>query len=275
MAVIVLLAIFFLLVKEGFPAIQSVGLYSKNGSGFFAHVLWRPDAFGKATYGLWPAIEGTFLTTAIAMLISVPLGVGTAVYLAYLAGPRTREILKPVFELLASIPSVVVGFLGIVATGPLLARITGKSNGLNALNGGLLLCIMSLPTIISVSEDALQALPRDFWRGSLALGATRFRTVMKVMVPAAKSGIFAAVMLGMGRAVGETMTVLMATGNAGNFPNGLLSSVKTLTATVASELGEVPFGSEHYHALFVVGATLFVITFAINLAGEMVLGIKK
>jgi phosphate transport system permease protein len=170
---------------------------------------------------------------------------------------------------------VVVGFLGLAATGPFLAKITNQSNGLSALNGGVLLCIMTLPTIISVSEDALQSLSRDLWRGSLALGATRFRTVMTVMIPAARGGLFAAVMLGMGRAVGETMTVLMATGNSGNFPTGLLSSIKTLTATIASELGEVPFGSEHYHSLFVVGAVLFVITFMINLAGELVLGINK
>ncbi len=270
MAVVVLVGIFSLLVKEGFPALKTIGF-----SGFFNGDLWRPDAFGKPTYGLWPAIEGTLVTTAIAMCISIPLGVGTSVYLAYLAGNRTREILKPVFELLASIPSVVIGFLGLVATGPLIAKLTGRSNGLNALNGGILLCLMSLPTIISVSEDALQALPRDFWRGSLALGATRFRTVMKVMIPAAKGGIFAAVMLGMGRAVGETMTVLMATGNVGSFPSGILSSVKTLTATIASELGEVPFGSEHYHALFVVGAALFIFTFIINLAGELVIGRKR
>lgn len=270
MAVVVLVGIFLLLCIEGFPAIKNLGV-----SSFFDKVLWRPDAYGKPTYGLWPAIYGTFLTTLVAMCISIPLGVGTAVYLSFIAGRRTKEILKPIFELLASIPSVVIGFLGLVATGPLIAKLFNKNHGLNALNGGILLSIMSLPTIISVAEDSLQALPRDFWRGSLALGATRFRTIMKVMIPAAKGGIFAAVMLGMGRAVGETMTVLMATGNASSFPEGLFSSVKTLTATIASELGEVPFGSDHYHALFVVGAVLFLMTFTINLAGEYFMRAKK
>jgi phosphate transport system permease protein len=249
------------------PAVKTLGLRH-----FFDYVLWRPDGYDKQTYGLWPAIEGTFLTTIVALLISVPVGIGTSCYLSFLASQRLREWLKPMIELMASIPSVVIGFIGLVVTGPLLATLTGKTNGLNALNGSLLLALMSLPTIISVSEDAMQSVSRDMWRGSLALGATRFRTIMSVMIPAARGGIFAAVMLGMGRAVGETMTILMATGNAGQFPSGLFSSVKTLTATIAIELGEVPFGSTHFHALFVVGAVLFVITFAINLIGELVVG---
>jgi phosphate transport system permease protein len=267
MATAVLVGIFALLLKEGWPALRAVGLRQ-----FFAHVLWRPDGYTNQTFGLWPAIEGTFLTTFLALIISVPLGIGTSCYLSFLASQWLREWLKPSFELMATIPSVVIGFIGLVVTGPLIAKLTHRTNGLNALNGSILLALMSLPTIISVSEDALQSISRDVWRGSLALGATRFRTIMSVMIPAARGGIFAAVMLGMGRAVGETMTVLMATGNAGQFPSGLFSSVKTLTATIAIELGEVSFTSTHFHALFVVGAVLFVITFIINLLGELVVG---
>lgn len=242
---------------------------------FFSSNLWRPDAYGKPQYGIFPAILSTLLTTAIALAIGIPLGIGTAAYLSFVASSRVREILKPSFELLASIPSVVIGFLGLVLISPFLAKMTGQSNGLNALNGGCLLALMSLPTIISVSEDTLAALPKDLWRGSLALGATRFRSIVRVMIPAAKGGVFASVMLGMGRAVGETMTVLMAAGNSSEFPHGLLSSVKTLTATIAMELGEVPFQSIHYHSLFFIGGVLFVITFFVNLIGELVVGAWK
>jgi phosphate transport system permease protein len=266
----VLAGIFILLLCEGWPAVKAVGL-----KGFFGEGLWRPDGFGGATYALWPAICGTILTTSIALLLGIPLGIGTACYLSFVASESLREWLKPLFELLASVPSVVIGFFGLVVTGPLISSISEKSHGLNALNGGILLALMSLPTIISVSEDVLQSLPRDLWRASLALGATRYRTIVQVMLPAGQAGLFAAIMLGMGRAIGETMTVLMATGNAIHFPASILDSVRTLTATIAMELGEVAFGSDHYHALFVVGAVLFVMTFAVNLAGELVMSLSK
>ena len=188
-AAAVLIGIFFLLVAEGWPAIKAVGL-----SHFFDFVLWRPDGYNKQSFGLWPAIEGTFLTTIVALLISVPLGIGTSCYLSFLSSERLREWLKPMFELMATIPSVVIGFIGLVVTGPMLANISGRTNGLNALNGALLLALMSLPTIISVSEDALQNVSRDIWRGSLALGATRFRTIMAVM-PAAITTITATMMI--------------------------------------------------------------------------------
>ena len=213
--------------------------------------------------------------TIIALVIAIPLGLGTACFMTFLAPHLLREWLKPAFELLASIPSVVIGFLGLVLTGPLIAKIFGLSNGLNVLNGGMLLAIMSLPTIISVSEDALQSVSRDLWRGSLALGASRSRSIVLVMMPAARSGIVAAIMLGMGRAVGETMTVLMAAGNALSFPKSLLMSSRSLTSTIAIELGEVPFGSVHYHSLFVVGAVLFFITFVINIGGQWIIGGKR
>jgi phosphate transport system permease protein len=203
------------------------------------------------------------------MVIALPLGIGVATWLALAAPPRAREWLKPVIELLAAVPSVVVGFIGIVVTGPLLARIFGLPNGLNAVNGAVLLAIMALPTIISLSEDAITAVPKDYLQASLALGADRWQSAVRVVLPAASSGIVAASMLGMGRAIGETMTVLMATGNAVALPGSVFDSVRTLTATIAIELGEVPAGSTHYHMLFTVGLVLFVITFAVNLLSDV------
>ena len=172
---------------------------------------------------------------------------------------------------MAGIPSVVIGFLGIVLFGPAKAKITGQSHGLNAVNGSTLLAVMALPTIISISEDSLNAVPRAYKEASLALGASRWQTLIRVKIPAALSGIIAAVMLGMGRAIGETMTVLMATGNAPAFPSGFLSSIRTMTATIAIELGEVPYYTTHYYALFAIGLVLFIITFIVNLISDLVL----
>jgi phosphate transport system permease protein len=216
-------------------------------------------------------IVSTLMVTLGALLIAVPIGLACAAYLAEIASPRVREILKPVIEILAGIPSVVMGFLGIVVVNPLIARVFGLPNGLNALNGSILLAIMSLPTIISLSEDAITAVPKTYKEASLALGATRWQTLIRVTIPAALSGIIASIMLGMGRAIGETMTVLMATGNAQAMPHSFLDAVRTMTATIAIELGEVPFGSVHYHALFVIGFVLFVMTFLVNLVSDIIL----
>ena len=185
------------------------------------------------------------MVTAGAMLISTPLGIGCAVYLAEVASPSVREIVKPVIEILAGIPSVVIGFLGIVLVGPAIAKIFNLYNGLNALNGSVLLAIMALPTIISISEDAISSVPREYRIASLALGASKWQTIWKVTFPAALSGVIASIMLGVGRAVGETMTVLMATGNAPAFPTRFLDSVRTMTATIAIELGEDPYNKTH------------------------------
>jgi phosphate transport system permease protein len=191
--------------------------------------------------------------------------------LAMAAPPRVREVLKPIIELLAAIPSVVVGFVGIIVVAPALASVFGLGHGLNALNGALLLAVMALPTIVSLSEDAITSVPRDYVQASLALGADRWQTLVNVVLPAAGSGIVAACMLGMGRAIGETMTVLMATGNARAFPGSVFDSVRTLTATIAAELGEVPHGSAHYHMLFSVGLVLFVLTFLVNVVADQML----
>jgi phosphate transport system permease protein len=216
-------------------------------------------------------VMSTLMVTGGALLLAVPIGIGVAAYLSDVAHWRVREILKPVVEILAGIPSVVVGFLGIVLFGPAIAKFFRIGNGLNALNGSILLAIMALPTIISISEDSLNAVPRAYSEASLALGASRWQTLVRVKLPAGLSGIIAAVMLGMGRAIGETMTVLMATGNARSFPHGFLDAVRTMTANVAIELGEVPYYTTHYYALFAIGLVLFVMTFAVNLIADVVL----
>jgi len=265
LSILILLGIFFLLLTDGFPAIKNLG-----ASSFFS-MIWNPTSYVKETYGLGAMIISTLMVTLGAMIIAVPVGLGCAAYLAEVAPSWIREILKPVIEILAGIPSVVLGFLGIVIIGPTISEIFNLPNGLNALNGAVLLAVMSLPTIISISEDAITSVPRAYKEASLALGATRWQTLIKVVVPSALSGIIASIMLGMGRAIGETMTVLMATGNALKTPHHLFDSVRTMTSTIAIELGEVPFGSDHYHGLFVIGFILFLMTFAVNLIADMVL----
>lgn len=266
LAVGALLAILFLLLKESFPAFREER---------FVHTLWstnwNPTAYSQPSYGILSQVVSTLMVTLGALLISAPAGLACAVYIAELASPRVRELSKPIVESLAGIPSVVVGFLGIVLVGPAVARLFGLSHGLNALNGAVLLAVMSLPTIVSISEDALRAVPGEYKDASLALGATHWQTLWRVTVPAAGSGIIASFMLGMGRAIGETMTVLMATGNATATPHTLLDPVRTMTATIAIELGEVPYGTLHYHALFVIGFILFIMTFVVNLAADLIL----
>jgi len=266
LAVLVLLGIFLTLLATSFPAFREIKL-----GEFFLSTRWDPTSPEKAEYGLLSMIVSTLMVTAGALVIAVPIGIGVAAYLSDVAHWRVREILKPVVEILAGIPSVVVGFLGIVLFGPAIAKVFRIGNGLNALNGSLLLAIMALPTIISISEDSLNAVPRAYSEASLALGASRWQTLVRVKLPAGLSGIIAAVMLGMGRAIGETMTVLMATGNARSFPHGFLDAVRTMTANVAIELGEVPYYTTHYYALFAIGLVLFVMTFAVNLVADVVL----
>ncbi len=264
--VIVLVGIFSLLVFTSIPAFKEIPL-----AEFLFSADWNPTAYTDISYGIFAMLVSTFMVTLGALAIAIPLGIGTAAYLSDIAGPRVREIAKPVVEILAGIPSVVIGFLGIVLVGPFLARLFNVYNGLNALNGSILLAVMALPTIISLSEDALKSVPQSFEEASLALGATRWQTIVRIKIPAALSGIIAASMLGMGRAIGETMTVLMATGCAPAMPSSFLDSVRTLTATIAIELGEVPYYTTHYYALFGVGLVLFIITFIINMCSDSIL----
>ena len=266
LAVLVLVGIFATLLYTAIPAFKEIHL-----SEFLLKNNWDPTSPEKAEYGILSMIMSTLMVTGGALLLAVPIGIGVAAYLSDVAHWRVREIVKPIVEILAGIPSVVVGFLGIVLFGPAIAKIFHTGNGLNAANGSILLAIMALPTIISISEDSLNAVPSAYNEASLALGASRWQTLFRVKVPAALSGIIAACMLGMGRAIGETMTVLMATGNARAFPHGFLSSVRTMTANIAIELGEVPYYTTHYYALFAIGLVLFVMTFIVNLVADVIL----
>ncbi len=266
LAVLVLLGIFGILLVTAVPAFKEIRV-----GEFLTSKSWDPTSPETAHYGILSMIVSTLMVTVGALVIAIPIGIGVAAYLSDVAHWRTREIVKPVVEILAGIPSVVVGFLGIVLFGPLIAKLFHTGNGLNAVNGSFLLAIMALPTIISISEDSLTAVPPAYVEASLALGGSRWQTLVRVKIPAALSGIIAAVMLGMGRAIGETMTVLMATGNARAFPHGFLSSVRTMTANIAIELGEVPYYTTHYYALFAIALVLFLMTFVVNLIADLVL----
>ena len=254
-----LAGIFFMLFYNGMSFFADVGPLD-----FFTGNQWDPES----SYSILPLLVSTFLVAAGSMLIAVPLGILTAAFLSEFAPRKLQSVLKPVIEMLASIPSVAIGFLGIVLVGPGISGALGIQDGLNALNGSILLAVMALPTIITISEDAIHAVPRSYREASYALGADRWKTLFRVTIPAAIPGLIAAVMLGLGRALGETMTVLMATGNASVMPTGFLNSVRTITATIAIEMGEVPYQTTHYYALFAIAAVLFLISLAINFLGE-------
>ncbi len=252
--------IFLFLLKEGVPFFFEVSPSNVLGS------KWYPtfDLFGTM-----PLILGSVLVTVVSIAIALPLGLATAVFIREVAPHWAREVLKPMIEVLAGIPSVVLGFFGMTMVAPLLREYLNLPTGLTAFAGAVVLAYMALPTIISVAEDALDAVPKSYRDAGLAMGATQWQTIWKVVVPAARSGIITAVMLGMGRAIGETMAVMMVTGNAGRMPlnlDSIFRPVRTMTATVAAEMGEVARGSIHYHALFGIGIILFIMTFIINLA---------
>ncbi|HRI61656.1 MAG TPA: phosphate ABC transporter permease subunit PstC [Saprospiraceae bacterium] len=265
LSVVVLIGIFAMLLFNGAKAFIQIA-----PSEFFFGTVWNPAAYDKPQFGILPLIFSTLLVTFGAMLIAVPMGIGTAAYLAEVAPAGVYRFLKPIIELFAGVPSVAVGFIGITVVAPAIARVFGLNNGLNALNGSILLAIMSLPTIITVAEDAIRSVPLPFRVASYSLGATCGTTLWRVTLPAAMSGILAAVMLGLGRALGETMTVLMATGNASAFPNSFFDPVRTMTAAIAIELGETAQDTTHYYALFAVGAVLFGISLAVNVLSEKI-----
>ena len=261
--------IFLFLLREGIPVFFEVPLH-----GLFS-TLWYPTF---KLFGTLPLILGSVLVTIASIVIALPLGVATAVFVREVAPSWAREILKPVIEVLAGIPSVVLGFFGMTYVAPLVRELLGAPTGLTAFSGALLLAYMALPTIISVAEDALDSVPRSYRDAGLAMGATQWQTIWRVVVPAGRSGILTAVMLGMGRAIGETMAVMMVTGNAAVMPTTLaflFKPVRTMTATIAAEMGEVARGSTHYHALFGIGIILFVLTFLINLAAAKAIFEKK
>lgn len=258
--------IFILLLKTSLPAFDEISIIE-----FLTSTIWNPDGYDGEFYGIVSMVVSTCYVTAGAMLIAVPIGIGCAAYLSEIASNKTREIIKPIIELLAGVPSVVIGFLGIVFLGPIIAKTFNIPNGLNAINGSILLAIMALPTIISLSEDALNNIPESYEHASFALGATKWQTIYKVKIPAAISGIIASCILGMGRAIGETMTVLMATGCAPAMPESILGPVRTLTSTIAIELGEVAYDTTHYYSLYAVGLVLFIITFCINMFTDVII----
>ena len=237
---------------------------------FFGGQEWYPTSTPSAQFGLMPLLLGTFWVSLGAILLALPFGIAVAVYLAEIANMRVRNVLKPLIELLAGIPSVVYGFFGLVVIVPMLQQLIDLPVGETALAGSVILGIMALPTIITVAEDAMRTVPRSMKEASLALGATHWQTIYKVIIPYAKSGIMSAAVLGIGRAIGETMAVLMVTGNAAVIPHTLLEPVRTIPATIAAELGEAPVGSGHYQALFALGAILFLITMVISISVEII-----
>ena len=239
-------------------------------SDFLFGTEWLPVS-DPPKFGVVPLLLGSIFVTVWAILICVPLGVGSAMFISEVAPKPLKHVLKSLVEILASIPSVVLGFLGIIWLGPVLRNVFGLATGMCGLTGSLLLAFMALPTIISISEDALTGVPRAYREAAFGLGATRWQTLWRIILPSASSGILAAVMLGVGRVVGETMVVMMVTGNAPVMPGSILKPLRTLTATIAGEMGETVGGSEHYFALFAVGIVLFVITFSVNFVADLFL----
>ncbi|MGA2093403.1 MAG: phosphate ABC transporter permease subunit PstC [Sedimentisphaerales bacterium] len=265
LSILIVICIFVFILKEAAPFAKHPGLSQLFGS------RWVPVSAQKESFGIIPLVTGSVLVTVLAMLLTIPFGVGSAVYISELSNPLEREILKPFIELLAGIPSVVIGFFGLVVLVPLVKSCFGLATGLTAFSGAILLALMAIPTVTSISEDALRSVPRSYKEASLALGASRMRTIWRVTVPAALPGIMAAVMLGTGRVIGETMAVMMVTGNAAIITFWPFDSVRTMTATIAAEMGEVAFGSDHYRALFCIGIILLLATFGLNIAAQKVL----
>ena len=259
-SLLALAGIVVFLFMEGLPLFSEYSFFD-----FLFGSLWYPTE-EPGLFGIFPLLVASLAVTVLSSLLAVPMGVLTAVYLTEIAHPNVRRVIKPFVELLAALPSVVLGFLGMVVLAPFLQDFLDADTGLNLLNASLVLALMSVPTLCSVSEDALFGVPRDLREASLALGATRWQTTVRVVIPAALSGIGTAVMLGMSRAIGETMVVLMVAGGAGIIPTSLLSPVRPMPASIAAEMAEAAFRSEHYHALFAIGIVLFFLTLAFNLA---------
>jgi phosphate transport system permease protein len=264
-AIVFVFAIFYFVLREAAPVVGKLDVLE-----FLTSPTWRPDSVVRPQFGILALIAGTAAVTALAMAISVPVGIGAAVFVSEFSGTKARELLKIVIELLAAIPSVVWGFIGYMVLNPLIIEITGAPIGVNVLNGALILAFMSVPIIVSMGEDALKAVPDSYREAGLALGASRWQLVYRVLLPGARNGLFAAALLGIGRAVGETMAVLMATGHSVRIPHSLFDPIRTLTATIASELGESVAGGDHYRVLFVIGALLMGISLSINVAADLI-----
>jgi phosphate transport system permease protein len=263
-SVLTLALIVLFLFREGIPIFKEVSV-----SDFIFGKEWYPT-YDPPSYGIWPLIIGSAVVTVCSCLLAVPLGVLSAVYIAEIAPSSIKDIAKSTIELLAGLPSVVLGFFGMVVVAPFLQETFDLPTGLNIVNASVLLAIMAVPTISSISEDALYAVPQEFKDASYALGATKYETIIKVIIPAALSGISTAVILGMARAIGETMVVLMVAGGAAAVPESIFDSVRPMPASIAAEMGEAPFGGGHYHALFATGIVLFILTLVFNLIADYI-----
>jgi phosphate transport system permease protein len=256
--------ILLFLVREGLPTLGETPINSLLGT------RWYPI---ENLYGILPLLGGSLIVTIGAMLIALPLGIGTAVFIAEVAPAWVNNLLKPLIEILAGLPSVVLGFIGIQMLSPSLRRLLDLPTGLTAFTGAVLLALIAIPTIVSIGEDALNTVPPAYRQAALALGATKWQTIWGVTLPAARSGVLTALMLGVGRAIGETMAVMMVTGNAPVMPTGLnalFMPARTMTATIASEMGEVATGSQHYHVLFFIGMVLFLLSLGVNILASSV-----
>jgi phosphate transport system permease protein len=264
-SIVIVIFIFCFLFSQGAPAFYHIGV-----GQFLTGVVWQPTSVIEAKFGAVSLIWGTTMVTLLAMIIAVPLGIAMAIYIAEVAHPMEKEILKPIAELLAAVPSVVYGFFASTTMATWIQQSTGTPFRLNAMNGGMILAIMAIPTIVSLAEDAITSVPKDYREASLALGASKWETIRNAVLPSSVSGIIVSIFLGFGRAIGETMAVLMATGNAPNFSLNIFDSVRTLTATIAIETPEVAFGSLHWNALFALAIILFALTFFFNFLGSTI-----
>jgi len=265
-AILFIIGIFVFITKEGLGFL----LRDFSFSEFFMSPWWEPTDEDEPTYGILALVAGTASVTGLAMLVAIPFSLGAAIYIGEFASGKKREYLKVLVELLAAIPSVVWGFIGLSIMNPLIIDLFDVPVGLNVLNAGVILGLMAAPIMTSIAEDALKAVPDRYREAAEALGATRWQVIFKTVIPAAKNGLLGAVLLGVGRGFGETMAVLMATGHAINIPGSVFDSVRALTATIAAELGETAVGSPHYEALFTIGIFLFVVTFVINLSADLI-----
>lgn len=284
-AIIFVFGIFFFVAREGGPLLWEAGTNFSLGQ-FFGSTDWYPTSMSNKRYGILALIIGTLTVTALAMLIAVPFAIGGTIFISEFCSGKVKEWLKIIIELLAAIPSIVWGFIGLTVINPLIIQVFGVPVGLNVLNAAIILALMAMPIMVSIGEDALKAVPDSYREAAVALGTTRWQMIYRVLLPAAKNGLLAAVLLGVGRAVGETMGVLMATGHSINIPftkeDGsfnpmwMFESCRTLTATIAAELGETNPGSPHYRVLFLIGILLLTITFVINLIADLVVkGIRQ
>ncbi|MFP4225102.1 MAG: phosphate ABC transporter permease subunit PstC [Desulfobacterales bacterium] len=263
-SIAILAMILFFLVREGVPVFNEVSV-----KDFLFGQYWYPTA-DPPDFGILPLILASLLVTGLSAVISIPLGVMTAIYLAEIAAPRVKEIAKPMVEMLASLPSVVIGFFGMVVVAPFLQEVFDLPTGLNLFNASLMLAFMSVPTITTIAEDAITSVPAELKEASLALGATHWESIVRVIMPASLSGVSTGIILGMSRAIGETMVVLMVAGGAAMIPGSLFDPVRPMPASIAAEMAEAPFRSEHYHALFAIGLVLFIFTLMFNFIADYI-----